>query len=163
MWTLHLDPKLLLWVTHVAWKFPSWIYLLCHSSNEWNWLCLSLNWSISTWLQIFTMVGARTRNKLLTRKDGIFGEATKFGSATTSIEFGGIWASSRLPNMKTFAKNVRDPFDGNWQRDLVIIIWLVTMMGLFTWKFTEYRNRGTNVFLMHILTVRKIYSLHSQQ
>lgn len=52
-------------------------------------------------------------------------------------------------------QNARYLLDENWQRAWVIVIWLATMLGLFTWKFIQYRNRGIFKVAGYCLCVAK--------
>ncbi|XP_074310290.1 respiratory burst oxidase homolog protein B-like [Silene latifolia] len=55
---------------------------------------------------------------------------------------------TKEPNpMKRTAKKIGYFIEDNWKRIWVILLWLSICMGLFTWKFLQYRNR----YVFHVM------------
>lgn len=43
----------------------------------------------------------------------------------------------------------------NWQRGLILMVWILAMAGLFTWKFLQYRQKSAFQIMGHCLTTAK--------
>ncbi|KAK4428811.1 Respiratory burst oxidaseprotein E [Sesamum alatum] len=43
----------------------------------------------------------------------------------------------------------------NWQRPCILLLWVMAMAGLFTWKFLQYRNRAAFQVMGYCLTTAK--------
>lgn len=43
----------------------------------------------------------------------------------------------------------------NWQRGWILLLWLMAMGGLFTWKFLQYRQRAAFQIMGYCLTTAK--------
>lgn len=43
----------------------------------------------------------------------------------------------------------------NWQRGWILLLWMITMAGLFTWKFLQYRQRAPFQVMGYCLPIAK--------
>eukprot|EP01018_Ginkgo_biloba_P024454 Gb_34905 [translate_table: standard] len=64
-------------------------------------------------------------------------------------------AVPRKNPIQRLAQNARYLLDENWQRAWVMLLWLATMVGLFTWKFIQHRNRGIFKVMGYCVCVAK--------
>ncbi|EYU28303.1 hypothetical protein ABFS82_12G131400 [Erythranthe guttata] len=50
---------------------------------------------------------------------------------------------------------IASPLFDNWQRGWILLLWILAMAGLFTWKFLQYRQKAAFQIMGHCLTTAK--------
>ncbi|XP_010273898.1 PREDICTED: respiratory burst oxidase homolog protein E [Nelumbo nucifera] len=73
-----------------------------------------------------------------------------------SQNLGGGGGAFKTRNVaRKISSKVRYAILENWQRAWIVTLWVVTMAGLFVWKFNQYRNKAAFQIMGYCLTTAK--------
>lgn len=91
---------------------------------------------------------------LLLQKDTYmnYSQALSYTSQALSQNLAGLRQKSP---MRKFSTKLRYYLEDNWRRMWVIALWVMVMIGLFIWKFIQYRNRYGFEVMGYCLTIAK--------
>ncbi|XP_022978940.1 respiratory burst oxidase homolog protein A-like [Cucurbita maxima] len=91
---------------------------------------------------------------LLLQKDTYmnYSRALSFTSQALSQNLHGVRQRSRI---KRFSTNALYFLRENWRRIWVLTLWILIMVGLFTWKFFQYRHKNAFKIMGYCLTTAK--------
>ncbi|KAJ3691339.1 hypothetical protein LUZ61_020503 [Rhynchospora tenuis] len=91
---------------------------------------------------------------LLLQKDTYmnYSQALSYTSQALSQNLAGLRYKGPMQKLST---KFRYYLEDNWRRLWVLALWIMIMIGLFTWKFMQYRNRYAFQVMGYCLTVAK--------
>jgi respiratory burst oxidase len=81
-----------------------------------------------------------------------YSQALSYTSQALSQNLAGLRQKSPMRKLST---KLRYYLEDNWRRIWVIALWVMVMIGLFIWKFIQYRNRYAFEVMGYCVTVAK--------
>ncbi|XP_062148530.1 respiratory burst oxidase homolog protein E isoform X2 [Alnus glutinosa] len=92
---------------------------------------------------------------LLLQRDNYTNNSRPLSTAST-VGWSQNLSSFRPKNMmRRVTATIRCLILENWRRGWILLLWLIAMAGLFTWKFNQYRNRAAFQVLGYCLPTAK--------
>ncbi|KAF3340122.1 respiratory burst oxidase protein B [Carex littledalei] len=91
---------------------------------------------------------------LLLQKDTYINHSQALSYTSQALSQNLVALRQKSP-MRKLSTKLRYYLEDNWRRMWVLVLWIMVMIGLFIWKFVQYRNRYAFHVMGYCLTVAK--------